>query len=443
MNRNFTLRWIQLGIFSPILRTHTTKNPEAERRIWAYPEPYSDFMRECFARRYAMEPYIYTEARKTYDTGLAFVRPLYYDWPEAPQAYDATNEYMFGDDILADPITQPVARDSQLAKISVWLPPGEWIEWDSGAHFEGPVTVDRSFSMSQIPLYVKAGSIIPMQPATSYDREKRTDPLTLTVFPLKNGQASSYRLYEDSGDTPDYQNGEGAWTQIRATENNDGNILNITIAPVENPYRGMATERSYELRLPGNWPPSSVSVNAQELSYSRKKGDTGWRFDGSTLTTVITTRSFPVTNAVRITVRTGIEMARNRAMLEDFAGKMTRLSETYNILNSNWPAAWSPDPLIGAMQTGDRIGYYPNTAFAEMSALQPKLAGLASLIEAMHATENSPAFAVNNADPNPNHPSSRKVEEYNAVIDKALAHIALISETQPRAAIDKAKSLEP
>jgi alpha-glucosidase (family GH31 glycosyl hydrolase) len=132
------LRWIQWGIFSPILPTHTTKNPEAERRIWAYPGPYSDLMRDSFARRYAMQPYIYTEARKTYDTGLGFLHPLYYDWPEAPEAYLAKNEYMFGDSILADPIIQPVSKDSQLATISVWLPPGDWIEWNSGATFQGP-----------------------------------------------------------------------------------------------------------------------------------------------------------------------------------------------------------------------------------------------------------------------------------------------------------------
>ena len=133
-------------------------------------------------------------------------------------------------------------------------------------------------------------------------------------------------------------------------------------------------------------------------------------------------------------------MVQNRAMLDDFAGKMTRLRETYNILNANWPAAWSPDPLVSAMQTGDRIGYYPDTAFAEMSTLQPKLAGLAGVIEAMHATENSPAFAVKNVDSNANYPSNRKLEEYNAVIDMALAHIAEISETQPRAAIEKVKT---
>ena len=97
-------------------------------------------MRESFARRYALQPYIYTEARKTYDTGLALLHPLYYDWPDAPQSYTAKNEYMFGDSILADPVTQPVAKDSQLAKIPVWLPPGDWFERDSGANFHGPVT---------------------------------------------------------------------------------------------------------------------------------------------------------------------------------------------------------------------------------------------------------------------------------------------------------------
>lgn len=71
------LRWVQWGIFSPILRTHTAKNPDAERRIWAYAEPYADLMRQSFARRYALQPYIYTEARRTYDTGLAFLHSLY------------------------------------------------------------------------------------------------------------------------------------------------------------------------------------------------------------------------------------------------------------------------------------------------------------------------------------------------------------------------------
>ncbi len=101
-------RWVQFGAFSPILRTHTTKNPDSERRIWAYPEPYSSVLRSTFQLRYAMQPYIYTEARRTYDTGVAFLRPLYYDWPEDDaEAYTSKNEYLFGDQMLVAPVVAP------------------------------------------------------------------------------------------------------------------------------------------------------------------------------------------------------------------------------------------------------------------------------------------------------------------------------------------------
>jgi hypothetical protein len=434
------LRWIQWGIFSPILRTHTTKNEDAERRIWAYPEPYAGLMWQAFMRRYAMQPYIYTEARKTYDTGLAFLHPLYYDWPEAPESYNAKNEYMFGDSILAAPATQPVAEDSRLVKSSIWLPEGDWMEWDSGASFHGPVTLERRFSISQIPIYVKAGSIIPMQPAMSYTGEKPVDPLILTVFPLKNGQLSTYRLYEDAGNTPGYRYGEFAWTSIRAALSADGTVFTLTVAPAQGHYNGMRTARAYELRLPGSWPPSSVSVNGEPVTYASKQNTpgqlagAGWRFEGDTLTTVITTRSFPVSGAVRITVKIKPELTRNRSMLDSFAGKVRRLRETYDILNAAWPKGWSPDSLIDAMQTGDRIGYHPETAFAELSALSAKLAGLDKQIDAMHATAASPAFAQSNQDNDQIH---QNLENYNRLIDTALRHISDINEPQPQASTNR------
>ena len=107
-------RWIQFGIFSPILRTHTTKNPDSERRIWAYPEPYSEVMRSAYQLREAMQPYLYTEARRTYDTGVAFFRPLYYDWPEEDAAYTSKNEYLFGDQMIVSPVTAPADKISGL-----------------------------------------------------------------------------------------------------------------------------------------------------------------------------------------------------------------------------------------------------------------------------------------------------------------------------------------
>jgi hypothetical protein len=149
-------RWLQFGAFSPVLRTHTTKNPNAERRVWAYPEPYSSIMRRTLQLRYAMEPYIYTEARRTYDTGVAFLRPLYYDWPEQDAAYAAKNEYMFGDSLLLAPVTSPVDPASQLAAEHIWLPPGDWIEWETGKSLHGPVWVD--YALGPAPTAYGSGS---------------------------------------------------------------------------------------------------------------------------------------------------------------------------------------------------------------------------------------------------------------------------------------------
>jgi alpha-glucosidase len=249
---------------------------------------------------------------------------------------------------------------------------------------------------------------------------------------MNDGQVSTYRLYEDAGDTPGYESGESAWTPIRASLNGDGTLLSISVAPVEGRYPGMPTERAYELRLPGSWPPSAVSVNGEPLRFEKRKGTIGWRFDGDTLTTIVTTPRVSANSTLNISLRIGLDMARNRSLLDGFAGKLARLRETYDLLNANWPVAWSPDGLVSAMQTGDRIGYFPRTALDEAGDLKKNLAALRPLIEAMHATESSPAFAPTTSEPSSDHVQNKLVY-YNSVIDTALAHIAEISETRPEA----------
>ncbi len=428
------LRWIQFGTFSPILRTHTTKNPDSERRTWAYPEPYADLMRQSFVLRYALQPYIYTEARRTYDTGVAFLRPLYYDWPEASEAYEAKDEYMFGDEMLVAPVTQPVAKDSQLAQRSVWLPEGNWIEWQTGARLVGPKSFTRSFSIGQTPVYVKEGSIVPMQPPMRYTGEKPVDPLILNVFPLKEGQTSTYRLYEDAGNTTGYKRGEMAWTNVRAALTGDGLALSLTVAPVEGHYLGMQTARGYEIRLPGTWPPQGVTVNGEPVAYKTGDAAPGWRYDGNSLATIIRTRKFSVEDAVTIRVRFKTSLAHQRALLDGFAGKVTRLSETYAILNAAWPGTWSPDLLIDAMQGGDRISYHPETAFAEVSGLQDKITALPSLINGLHMTETSPGFdAAVKASPalQDKQVQEQTLARFNGSIDLALAHLADLEAVRP------------
>ena len=368
VDRELYTRWVQFGVFSPILRTHTTKNPDAERRIWAYPLPYSEVMRDGFQLRRALQPYIYTEARRTYDTGVAFVRPLYYDWPEASEAYQAKGEYNFGDSLIVAPVTSPMQTDSELATQKVWLPSGEWIEWPTGRRFLGPATIEGRFSIREIPVYAKAGVIIPMQLASSDNARNSPRPLVICIFPLADGHEASYTLYEDSGRSEDYKLGICAWTKIDAIRK--GEDLEITIRPTEGKYPGMLTQRAYELRLPADWPPDAVTADDRSLPFVAERNLAGWRYEGNTLTTVICVPDHPTAEATHIRVRRANALAIDTTQLDGFAGKMTRLRSAYDTLNALWPITWSPDSLIDAMQTGDRLSYRPQAAKSELLHFQ-------------------------------------------------------------------------
>jgi alpha-glucosidase len=397
-------RWVQFGAFSPILRTHTTKNPESERRIWAYPEPYSSILRSTFQLRYAMQPYLYTEARRTYDTGVAFFRPLYYDWPDAPEAYDNKNEYLFGDQMLASPITAPADKKSGLAVEKVWLPQGEWIEWPTGKHFTGPTTVERSFSLDQTPVYLRAGAIVPMQPPMRYTGEKPVDPLIVNVWPLAPGAGSSYSVYEDSGVSVDYQHGVYTRTPIKATQ--IGDTLKVEIGPVEGSFTGMLKARAFEVRLPADWPPTSVTVNGVPVKHAEVAGKGGWTFEGNTLTTVIPVASRSTAERVTVEIHRAAGLTARRAELDGFAGTMTRLRGAYDATNALWPVVGPPDILVDAMQTGDRLGYHPERAVAEIAHLRDTLpkaqaalaaidSGFAARLDAYIAHQKAnPSFGV-------------------------------------------------
>jgi hypothetical protein len=359
-------RWVQFGAFSPILRTHTTKNPDAERRIWAYPEPYSDILRSTFQLRYALEPYTYTEARRTYDTGIAFLRPLYYDWPDQGSAYQSKEEYVFGDQMLAAPVVTAADKVSGLAAEKVWLPKGEWIEWPTGKHFTGPATFDRSFSIDQIPVYLRAGAIVPMQPPMLYTGQKPVDPLIVNVWALAPGTSSSYEVYEDSGAAVEYQKGVFARTPIKATQT--GDTLRVEIGPVAGSYPGMLYARGYELRLPADWPPASVTINGVSLAKrAGLSGNGGWSFEGNTLTTIVPVSSRSSAAKVTIEVRRAAGLTARRGELDGFAGAMTRLRGVYDALQQSSPFASAPDSVIDAMQTGDRLTYHPELATEEIT----------------------------------------------------------------------------
>jgi len=140
-------------------------------------------------------------------------------------------------------------------------------------------------------------------------------------------------------------------------------------------------KRSYEVRLPGDWPPDSVTANGASLAFTGQvTGKAGWRYEGNRLMTVITTPEYSVHTPVRIEVRRAAGSVASRQKLDGFAGSITRLREVYDTLNTLWPLTWTPNPLIDAWQTGDRLSYRPQTAREEIARFSKVYAeGLAAV----------------------------------------------------------------
>ena len=254
------LRWMQFGVFTPIFRTHATNWEGIERRIWKY----SNFpsLLETVKLRYALMPYIYTAARQAYDTGVSLCRPLYYEWPEANNAYLFEDEYMFGDDILVAPVVTKPEKDGTTAR-RTWLPEGRWFDVCRNKVVEGNRTFTDRYAMEEIPYFFRAGSVIVNNPPMM-NLSTRPDRLILKVVPGGNGRTL---LYEDEGDTEGYK--QGAYTTT--TISHDGNTL--TILPREGKFAGMPESRSYTVEFLAVNRPNAVVINGSQVAESE------WKYD--------------------------------------------------------------------------------------------------------------------------------------------------------------------
>jgi alpha-glucosidase len=335
-------------------------------------------MRDAFLLRYALIPYIYTAARAAYDTGISLCHPLYYDYPEVPEAYEFKDEYLFGSDMLVAPVATPLSEDTLLTKKPIWLPPGTWIEWFTGKELKGPAKIERTFALTEIPVYVKAGAIVPMQPKMRSTSEKPVDPLILTIFPGESGET---RVYDDAGNTPGYQTNEFTRTAVRHSLLADG-TQKIEILPVEGNFPGMLTSRGYEIRLPVTLPPDSVRANGAEISYAAEGAASGWRYDGQTLTTIISVPKMRVNQKLEVLVKSP---APPRELLDGVPGMLTRLRGAMDVLNTSWPQGWSPDILIDAAQAGRRMTLKPESAREELQKLEKDFPAIVEEIGKMDA----------------------------------------------------------
>ena len=275
-------RWVQEGVFTPIFKTHPTRNKNLERRIWMFPEQY-DILKEAFRLRYSLSPYIYTAARQAFDTGIGMCRPLYYYWPEADEAYSFKEEYLFGDDILATAVCRPVDPASGLAERKVWFPSGsDWFDMATGTMYEGGRVENLSYTLEENPWYVHASALIPMASPRIQSLQEASDELYILAVP--GDGTFRTRLCEDGGDNADYADAY-AFTSLSREKTATG--IRVTVGARDGSYNGASGHRRIRLVLPGFEAPSKVIVNGKELPYSRFAGDGTWSYDGASLSVTV------------------------------------------------------------------------------------------------------------------------------------------------------------
>ena len=281
-------RWLQYGVFSPLYKIHPTKHPNIERYPWLFPDHVFQMV-EAFHLRYALVPYIYNAARRNFDQGVAICHPLYYDYPETDAAYEHPREFMFGEDVLATCIAVPCDTLTGLATIDMWFPEGDdWFDMSSGVMYKGGTKKDIAYTIDENPWYVKAGSIIPMNPAHVRSLQNPCDTLVLTAIPGANGQLS---YYEDDGVSQRYQT---EYSVTRITQTRSSELVELCIEPAQGNYDGMKSTRSLELRFPCTRTPSKVTVNGVEILYDRFAEGGQWTYDSYTLSPVIYLNDVPV-----------------------------------------------------------------------------------------------------------------------------------------------------
>ncbi|HLB01412.1 MAG TPA: TIM-barrel domain-containing protein, partial [Bacteroidota bacterium] len=370
------LRWLQWGVFSPIVRTHSTKSAAIERRIWKYPDRFES-MRAALRLRYRMNPYIYTAARGAFDTGVSLCRPMYYQYPENDEAYAFTGQYMFGEGMLVAPVTSKVLAATGLAEKKIWLPEGEWYEWFSGTLLPGGRALTRDFTPEEIPVYVRPDAIIPMYPEV--DRLGRSpDTLVLAVIPGSHGTGTGL-LYEDDGSTNAYRSGAYATTRFTKETTGAGNVM-LTIHPREGSFAGMHNRRTYIINFPTTLPPSSVTVNGVRYSLSVEAAPGRWTYDISFLGASV--MSPPVDCAAKVTVEvawTG-EDGRGTRLLSGMRGVLGRLPKIVGIMkdvvNVRDQIANAPAGVLAAGSLGTMIAYEPDRCGEFIGEFRKSLPGL-------------------------------------------------------------------
>jgi alpha-glucosidase (family GH31 glycosyl hydrolase) len=258
------IRWTQFGALSAALRVHSQKKADLDRRPWIWGEQATEATRKAYHFRSEILPYIYSSVWQTHETMIPLNRAMYIDYGADERAYHNAQQFMFGDLLLAAPITQAGEGMDKVAGQKVWFPEGEvWYDFFNGAAYKGGTETEIRKNIDEFPLFVKGGYVLPMQPYRTRPASSPLTELVMRAYPAAKNADNTYTLYEDDGITTDYANGKYAVTALNYKQS--GNEVIITVAPVQGTYEGQPQKRSYTLQLAGIEKIKTIKVNKKTV----------------------------------------------------------------------------------------------------------------------------------------------------------------------------------
>lgn len=241
------LRWVQFGVFSPVLRLHSSMSEFMHKEPWAYPGEICERMKDMLRLRHRLLPWLYTQNLVSSREGGALLRPMYYDYPEERQLYfECRNQYMFGDSLMVCPITTPADGKTKLARAEVFLPEGEWIDFFTGMRYVGKQRIGMYRPLASIPALVRAGTVLPLDAARCpQNGGELPEVIRVKVYP---GASGAFEMIEDNGKLDGSADYRQAVTRF-ALRQNEG--MTFSVFPPEGDPSVIPSGRRYIVELCG------------------------------------------------------------------------------------------------------------------------------------------------------------------------------------------------
>ena len=260
------VRWIQMAVFHPFFRTHSSGD-HGNKEPWIFEEEYTNIIRKYIELRYELLPYIYTVFWKYCHKGLPMIRSLNFVVPDSPEVSYREEEFMFGDHLLIVPVSEENAKSRKL-----YLPQGTWFNYWTDEELAGGEEIEVATPLETIPIFVKAGAIVPKQPAMQYVDEFQYDQLTLNIYYSEEENVTE--IYEDSGEGMEYKNEEFLIREFKTSKTSSVFLLEQTICgKYESIYK--------EFNLLFHCFPEAklVVVDGDDYTKNLVKSDSGYRLN--------------------------------------------------------------------------------------------------------------------------------------------------------------------